>query len=556
MKFKPLFSFFLLGSALVASAQSHIEGMEYYKADQPENAKELLERNYNNAQTDKALANFYLGMIAFDNGDNNKASEYFQKGIEANAENPYNYVGLGAIALKGGNVKEAEKFFKEGEGKAKKDAAFQVQVAQAYYDADPVAYSEQIEKRLEKARKINMQEPSIYIFEGDRKKALKDVGGAAGAYEMGANYGGTTPEAYVKYANLYNNINPGYAVTMLTKLTEVNPTSALGQKELAEALYNKGDFAKAAEQYEKYVKNPNHFKKDEDRYAFLLFYGKRYKDGYDFASNLLAADPNNFNARRFQFINAAQLPEMEAQLPAMADALYAAKKSNPANKFAQIDYTLLSDEFIKAAKQAGERPVKAITLLQEGVTENPDNPSYYKSLAMAFVEDNDLPNAAQAFAGYLQNSPEAGYNDFIQQATFDYYAGVQYKNDDPTHNRVADPAQVEKYFGEAETYINKAAEILPDNYRPVKMRGDIAMQRATTEEGVKEAAQPLYEQAVVLLEQSQDPSRYASDAKTMYNYLGNYYLDHKDTAKAKEYFNNYLKYDPNNESYRKFVEGL
>ena len=556
MKLRPLFSFLIAGSALMASAQSHVEGMEYYKADQPENAKELLERNFNSPQTDKALANYYLGMIAFDKGDLKTAQKYFEAGQAADPENGYNYVGLGAVLLKDGDVKGAEKFFKDGEGKAKKDAALQVQIAQAYYDVNPAEYSAQIEKRLEKARKINMQEPAIYIFEGDRKKANKDVGGAAASYEMGANYGGTTPEAYVKYANLYNNINPGYAVVMLEKLTQVNPTSALGQKELAEALYNKGDFTKAAEQYGKYVKNPNHFKKDEDRYAFLLFYGQKYQDGYDYSTNLLKADPNNFNARRFQFIYAAQIPALEGQLPAMADALYAAKKKNPANKFAQIDYSLLSEEFVKTAKANKERPVKAIDLLQEAIAESPENPAYYKSLAMVLVDDNDLPNAADTYMGFLQNTPEPGYNDFIQQATFDYYAGVQYKNDDPDHNRTADPAQVEKYFKLAEDFINRAAQILPDNYRPVKMRGDIAMQRATSETDVKKAAQPLYEQAVVLLEQSADPSRYATDAKTMYNYLGNYYLDQKDTAKAKEYFNKYLQYDPNNEGYRKFVEGL
>ncbi len=38
------------------------------------------------------------------------------------------------------------------------------------------------------------------------------------------------------------------------------------------------------------------------------------------------------------------------------------------------------------------------------------------------------------------------------------------------------------------------------------------------------AAQPKYEEAVALLEKSPDPSRYARDAKTLYMYLGNYYI--------------------------------
>ena len=85
--------------------------------------------------------------------------------------------------------------------------------------------------------------------------------------------------------------------------------------------------------------------------------------------------------------------------------------------------------------------------------------------------------------------------------------------------------------------------------------GDVAKQRAS-KENVETAAADLYLQAIDLLEKAKDPSRYKSDAKELYNYMGNYYLDKKDVAKAKEYFNKYLIYDPNNADYRKFVEGL
>jgi hypothetical protein len=38
--------------------------------------------------------------------------------------------------------------------------------------------------------------------------------------------------------------------------------------------------------------------------------------------------------------------------------------------------------------------------------------------------------------------------------------------------------------------------------------------------------------------------------------MGNYWLDKGDKSKAKEYFNKYLQYDPDNNEYRKFVESL
>ena len=57
--------------------------------------------------------------------------------------------------------------FKTAEGKAKKDPAMHIRIARAYYGSDPAAYAKEIDKRLEKARRINIQAPEIFIFEGD-----------------------------------------------------------------------------------------------------------------------------------------------------------------------------------------------------------------------------------------------------------------------------------------------------------------------------------------------------------------------------------------------------
>lgn len=544
MKFKALFTAAFAAMAIGATAQTHLEGAEYYKADQLDNAKELLKRNLNNAGTDKAVANYYLGLIALDENNLAEAQKYFNDGLQANPNYAYNYFGLGALALKNGDAKGAGEQFKLGEKLVKKDPGADIAIARAYYDADPAAYTKEIEKRIAKARKTNINAPEIYIFEGDMKKDLKDWGGAAAKYEMAKNNDSNATEAYVKYANLYTQVNPQFAVSMLQELLSVNPTSALGQRELANAYYNKQDYANAAKEYGTYVKNPNHFKQDEDRYAFLLFYSQDFQKGYDYATQLLNANPGNFTARRYQFMNAANLPQMESQLVPMAEALLAAHNANPAtNKFAAIDFILIADEFTKA-KRADE----AIAVLLEATKEMPENAAFNKQLAMTYVDQENFAAASDAFEGFLAKSEKPGYNDFVQQAIFSYYAGVTAKQNDPE--------QAESFFKKTEEYAAKANAELPSNYKPKKILGDIAMQRAASDEEVKTAAFPMYSEAAVLIEQSEDPGRYKGDAKTIYNYLGNYYLDNKDVAKAKENFNKYLQFDPDNEGYRKFVEGL
>lgn len=542
MKLRPILSLCLAGMAISGFAQSQLDGVQYYKADQLENAKELLTRNMNQPGGNKAESDFYLGLIALKENNATEAARLFNEGAQADPDYGYNYVGLAAIELKNGNAKVAEGLFKDAASKAKKDPSLQVAIARAYYEVDPVKYDKEITKALEKARKINMEEADIYIFEGDRLFDKKDWGGAAAKYEMGANYEQSAAEAYVKYANLFTQVNQQYAIDMLSKLLSLNPDSALAQRELANAYYNNKNYAEAAKAYGQYVKNPNHFKQDEDRYAFLLFYGGDYQAGYDYASKLLAQNPSNFTAQRFQFMNAAQIPAMAEQLLPMAEKLLAAHKSNPDNKFAPIDYTLIAEEF-----QNAKRPDEAIEVLQEAIKEAPANASFNKQLAMVFVDQGNIPAAAEAYEGYLSKTEDPNFNDFSQQATFSYYAGVDKKE--------SDPAASAKYFDDALKYAAKAQEKMPENYKPKKIEGDVAIQRAAKADATK-AGVAAYEQAAQLLEKAENPQRYASDAKNIYNYLGNYYLDKGDKATAKTYFNKYLQFDPDNADYRKFVEGL
>ncbi|MEZ3519717.1 MAG: tetratricopeptide repeat protein [Muribaculaceae bacterium] len=539
MNYKSLIALVLAGSAFSALAQTHAEGVEYYEAGQLSNAKELLQRNINNAGTDKAVGYYYQGLISLSDNNADEARAFFNKGVEANPEYAFNYIGLGQLDLIANNPKEAEANFKKAEGLDKKDPAVQIAIARAYNAVNPELYAKVITKRVDKARKIDMKDPSIYIFEGDILAQAKDYGAAGAKYEMALNYDPNATAAYFKYANLFSQVNPEYGINMLQKLLDLNPDSALGQRSLANAYYNQGMYKEAAAEYGKYVNNPNHFKQDEDRYAFLLFYGGDYQKGYDYASQLLSKDPSNFSALRFQFMNAAQLPAMADQMLPMAEALYNAHMAAPAkNVFAPIDYTLIGDEFQKAQKLD-----EAKAVLEEGIKNLPTNAALYKQLSMLNVDRRDMPGASNAYDGYIANTKDPGFNDNWQAAVFAYYAGVQ--------NKENDPAAADTFFQKALKFGDAAAEQYPGMYRPAKLKGDVAMQKGQNEEAIQ-----YYIQSIDLLEKMDDTSRFAGDAKNLYNAVGNAYLDKKDKETAKRYFNGYLKYDPDNADYRKFVESL
>lgn len=532
MKLRKLLVSGMLMSAMAIFAQTHTQGIEYYKADQFNNALELLNRNLNNPGTDQALSYYYLGQIALRNNNNAEAKNYFDKGLAANAENPYNYVGLGFLALKSGDLKGAEKYFKEAEGKAKKDQSLQIEIARAYYNVDPVGYKEKYEKIVANALKKDAKNPDIYIFEGDvlRSNAYqtgdsKTYGAAAAKYDMATSYDPTSAVAYVKYADMYKYANnPNFAIIKLEELLRNNPNSALGQRELANAYYDTQQYDKAASEYGDYVKNPNHFKSDEDQYALILFGNNEFQKGYDYSSSLLKENPNNFTAQRFQFMNAAQIASMQDQLLPMADALYNAHKRNSANKFAPIDYTLIADELNK-----GKRNEEAIAVLQEAISDFPQNGNFNKQLAGIYIDLEDYGAAANAYNDFIKKLASPGYNEFAQQALYAYFAGL--KNND------AD------FFNMSKEYAGKAAEAYPTHYKSYKILGDVAIATSTKENAPKAALED-YTKAAELLGDTPDP-RYNNDAKTIYNYLGYYYLENKDNAKAKEFFQKSLAIDPN-----------
>ena len=158
MKIKFLLALFM-SCALGLSAQGYLDGIEYYRADQYANARSIFERTLNDADTDKSVSYYYLGQLAIKYQEFDKALEYFNKGIEANPNNGYNYVGLAALELKKGNKKEAENHIKTAKKLSKKDAQLLIDVARAYYNADSKNYRKNIEKTLKDAYKINPEEP-------------------------------------------------------------------------------------------------------------------------------------------------------------------------------------------------------------------------------------------------------------------------------------------------------------------------------------------------------------------------------------------------------------
>lgn len=537
MKAKLFFSL-LLGSALSLSAQGFKDGVEYFRADQPEEAKIILTNTLNAAGTDQATAYYYLGQIDLKNGDKAAAKANFDKGIAANAENGYNYVGLGAIELANGNESAASDYFKDAKKFGKKNADLLTEVARAYFVVDPVKYNKEIEKWLADAKKAVKNAPAPFILEGDRL-AGTNVGDAAGMYEMAAQFDTNLehPEAYVKYARVYFPVNPTYAIDKLKALLEAQPNSALAQRELAEKYYDNNQLTMAAEQYEKYILNPNHFKKDKQRLVGLMFFAKRYPESYDLASEILREEPDNHFMQRLQFYNKKALGEKEAA-KAAAEALFS-------NSGAQIN----SQDYIQYGELLQDMgcDTAAVEMYEKAVALSPDKTSMLKDLSGAYSSAKMYDKAADTMAKFIESEGDnANPNDVLGLARRYQNLAISYMETDS----VASLAAADK----ALATIGKVIEKVSDNPLVLNTKSDILRVKAR---GVI-TPEVIAADEVTLGVLDSDPANLEKRKniyRAIYTRMGNYYLTNKDMDKAKDYFEKFYQIEPS-EELRTFIDGL
>lgn len=541
MKFKTLLSVILGGCAFTAMAQGgYQDGVDYYNADRFEQAKIILDNTLNDAATDKAVSYFYLGSIDLREGNTQAAKSNFDKGVAANPAYGYNYVGLGEIALKGGDKSAAEKLFKEAVATNKKDAALTAAVARAYFNVDPVLYKKEIDKNVAKALKDSKNlEPAVYVLQGDMAKA-SDIGQAAGYYEQAMTYdeqaGHINPEAYVKYSNLYNKVNPSFAISKLEELNQKLPTSALAQRELAEKYYDGNQFTKAAQQYGKYMSNPNHFQNDEQRYSGLLYFGKDYKKSLEIANQVLAKDPTNVYMHRMVMLNKAALEDF-------AGAEEAAKKlfSTPNATFTATDYMTYGDVL-----GALNHPDEAIVAYTKAYELNPEkNKSVLANISSMYTDAENYAKAAEVMQKYV---------DMGDASLTDYYTlSNRYKNLALSLPEES-PERVEA-ANNGIKYIDLALESAAEESKGMLLQNKASL--LMTRDGTNPTDELVDTYKAMIAAYDLDPENKVKRAgayKSAYGFIANDYRIKKDDANARLYFEKLLEIDPENQAVRDYLK--
>ena len=504
MKTKFFFaSIALIAASITSFAQGYKDGIEYYKIGQFDNAKELLERNLNAASTDKAEAFYYLGQVALHQGNTAAAKSFFDKGVTANPNNPLNYVGQGALAVKAGA--DGKEFFNQARKLAKKDCALEMQIARAMYDANPVKYAKDITKCINNARKWNAKDPASYIFEGDTSADKQEWGAAAGHYELAFTNDDDNVEAYVKYANTYFNVNPDMAIARLEELNTKKPNIALVQRQLAE-------------------------KYGVDHGVNMSAVAK------SIVNAATSSQTDKFYMRRMMLYNLVQLEDY-------VEAVEAGKQffdmALPAGSTYEVrDYT----DYAQALQKINMAE-EAVAAYEKAIELNPKNLDLLRGLSDSYAAGNDFAKAAYYYQKVIDS------NEYVANDLFE--AGVAYYNHAVT---AEDPAVKADALNKARNFLVQVNEKVPGNVRIVNQMA--AIEKVAEGEKITGKATPIYKQLIELLDAKEDKSGYESFYRRAYNYLANVAFNNGDKETAKEYYKKWLEYDPDNEALRKYVESL
>ncbi len=524
MKIKLLFSLLLAGS-LVAGAQNqgYKDGIEYYKAGQYDNAKTILERTFNDPSTDKSLADYYLGQVALGLNDKAAAQKYFQAGKDANADNAYNYVGLGALALLNGNLNEANEMFKTADKLAKKNTEISTSIARAYYNADPVKYAKEIQKYIDKARKNSKnQDPSIYVLEGDMLADQQNWGEAANRYENAITFDANNPESYVKYADAYFYVNKDYAIQKLQEYLNNHPESAMVQRELAEKNFKADRWKAASDLYGKYIQNPNHFPEDKARYAVLLYWGESYPESLKIANEILAQDPNNFLMQRVRFLDQTALGQYNEAI-ANGTAFF---KNNPGANFTIKDYTTLAEAY-----SGVDQDSLAVVQYEIAAKQYPDNSDLLKNLSNIYSSNKQHAKAADAYAAYLETQEEPSLNDLYTMTGRCLNAAAS----------ATDTIQAVEFSKKGIEYINKVIDAAEPNHNFYYRKALLNI--AGNNKRPNAEAIEAFDKMIEILDQDPANKQPGADALGLYKnafaFEQAYYSIIKDEAKHAEFVEKY-----------------
>lgn len=226
MKLRIVYLISILSWILSVNAQTMKDGIDYCKGGYYDDAIAVLEKCMDSPDTDKGTAYYYLGIAELGKKDVQKAQATLYKSIEnTNGSSIEPLLASGALALLNSDSKGAERYFKKAEKQDKESPSVLREIARVYVMVDPFSYALQIDQYAVKCMKkgSNGGGWAYGLITGD---LAGDTGNTASKYELAMSYNPEDFEAVAKYARLFTDVNPQYAISAYRRFIQDNPSTS------------------------------------------------------------------------------------------------------------------------------------------------------------------------------------------------------------------------------------------------------------------------------------------------------------------------------------------
>lgn len=459
---------------------------------------------------------FISGEIALRKGDANKAQELFNKSA-ADEKSPWGIVGLGHLSLQKGDLTAANANFDKAVKVNKKNAPTYEIISRICLSLDKPDTATAI-KYLNKGLDVNSKYSSFQIIKGNISAIKGDFGAAANDYQRALFFDANNAEASRELGVLYTkakNFRDG--LEALKKSISLEPDQITVYKNLGDLYYTFGKYPDAEENYKIYMDRCEKSTENLARYAFILFFNKKYNESSKVLDELLSSGASASVLYRVKGYVACETGDVKGGLEYM-NKFFAAH--NP-DKVIASDYVYHAKLLLKDGQDslAATKYEKAL-VIDSTIVEN------YDALADIYSKRNDHLNAIRIYNKLLTVKNDPANINFSIGKEF-YYQGYYLSTKTKSANGapVLTPEATDNYKKSIDAFR------LVQKYSPNYVWGYIWEGRASAQldpEALTSASKDAYQKAFDIL--AQDAQKGAKSKVECLKSIGWYYLANSDRA--------------------------
>jgi len=529
---------FLAASAIFISVIAHSQTLqdaikltnneEFEKADKAFNTLQIAQPTVGNIY-------FYRGENSYNWGKTDSAQNTYQKGINVNALEPLNYIGLGKVQMANGDSKSAmDNFYKAKTISKGKDPVVLDKIAEAYIILAGKDQTSDLLKQavdlLGQAIKLDPTNANYHLDLGDAYLAQNPSDGSKSIeeYNTAQSLDPKSVNAMLHMGRLWKNaMDYKASYDYFTKAIKLDSTYAPAHRELAELLYSEGRYDEAIAEYTKYLQLNNSLSA-RSRYGIFLFLAKKYDDAITQLQNVLSKDSSNIILYRLLGYSEYEKKDYKNGLVNMNK--FFAKSKGSKVKLLGSDYTYLG----KLLSKNGQDSLAIVNLNQAVSVINNESSQdvidIYQLIGQLYYKDENYAMAAVYYKKRVVARKEAAdANDY-------YFLGLALYNS--------------KQYQAADSSFGKITTINPNLPIGYQWRARANSQLDSTQA----LSKPYYEQYIQKV--GNDTIKNKDGLIEAYSQLGYYYVLQKDKVNASASYRKILNLDPDNVNAKAYFESL